>query len=108
MKTRLPNGLPYWLASLVVPGWGQLCQGRGIAFVWAIGCALLYWFRWPVGICVHLACLCDGYVWTVIRDRSDHLRNRILRSAEDALTASSLNAARLRFTLSIMTGRSVR
>lgn len=23
-----PNGMPYWAASVAVPGWGQMCERR--------------------------------------------------------------------------------
>ena len=62
IPTHAPNGLPYWLASVAVPGWGQLCQRRAIAFVWLAAVVGAYVWRGWAGLALHALCVWEGYV----------------------------------------------
>jgi TM2 domain-containing membrane protein YozV len=51
------NGAPTWLASIFIPGWGQLCQGRGRRAAW-------HFAQWIV--CLTLAIGWSGYCWLAV------------------------------------------
>jgi len=57
--TRERSGQSVILWSLLIPGWGQLMQGR-----WAVGLGLLAatWLGWSVGLgwCIHLVAAAEA------------------------------------------------
>lgn len=48
---------PTWLASLFIPGWGQLCQERGTRAAW-------HFAQWCV--CLTLALAWSAWVWLAV------------------------------------------
>jgi len=48
----------YMLASLLCPGLGHLCQGKGFSgVVWFVGCLMFYYFIWQIGAVFHFLCV---------------------------------------------------
>jgi hypothetical protein len=63
--TTSPGGLPYWTASILLPGWAQLCQARMGFIFWYAFALLAYWHCIPLGLAVHLLCIVDAAVYSV-------------------------------------------
>ena len=60
-----PTGLHCWYLSFWIPGWGQLCQGRGgMALLTFLGTPTMYILDWRWGIVLHLLCVFNAWHWT--------------------------------------------
>ena len=62
------RGLPFWSASFLLPGWGQLCQARACGFLWMACGVAAYWVDLRLGAALHALCILDA--WAVARARS--------------------------------------
>jgi hypothetical protein len=56
------NGIPYWMASIFFPGWGQLCQDRKLVGLIHLVCIpALYFLDWRFGLLCHLVSVIDAF-----------------------------------------------
>ena len=59
-----PQGVPYWMGSLLIPGLGQLCHGRvALGFVRLVALPAMYVLAWPMGAIAHACNVLDAYLW---------------------------------------------
>lgn len=58
------RGVPWWAFSLVVPGWGQMCQCRvwtGLLWLAATIAASCLWSYRMAGVWLHVLCVLDAF-----------------------------------------------
>ena len=63
--TRTEKGVPYWAASMFMPGLGQVCQFRvGMGALWLVLVIALVLSQgyWPAGLLAHVACVLDAFL----------------------------------------------
>ena len=77
----------HWRASILIPGWGQLCQARWSAFRWLAGVAIAAWLFWPSALLLYIACILDAYryhlaeqLWEQLQAPADESKVQSLRS----------------------------
>jgi hypothetical protein len=62
---RAANGVPFWKASFILPGWGQLCQYRPCSVIWFVICLALYIADWRLGVVAHWVCVGDAWLFAI-------------------------------------------
>jgi hypothetical protein len=62
LEEKTPSGVPYWFASAILPGMGQICQFRpALGILWCVCVIAAYFYSLPLGLLLHFLCVIESY-----------------------------------------------